>query len=269
MYITLVFFSCFLPSDQLLWLHAGVQEGCYSTRIRCALCWRGIRATNSISLDPVASCRRPDYVGFAGSFVDADVLLLLLVVVLRTSKSLDSVAALWWLMLQHAVHLSMLRCYCSMLLMLAGLLPSLFPDSWELLLAAVSFIPAPRHWHVRLLCSALRIFRTLISEVGHGYLGTLGRKMSWTHSTFFSQCPYGAIIWRHRSICLRFPLTWRKYLRFVIFCTKPASLPRLLRFLSVRQNPQIMSYPWSAVSFSIRFLALRNLGGHHTWSISA
>ena len=124
-------------------------------------------------MDSVASCRGPDSVGVAGSFVDAAVLLLLLVVLLRTSKFLDAVAVLRWLLFQRAVHWSMFCCYCSTMLLLVGLLPSMLTDSRELLLAAVEFLPAPRHWHVRLLCSVLRILWTLMSEVRHRYLGTL------------------------------------------------------------------------------------------------
>ena len=132
--------------------------------------------TNSIRLDPVASCCGPDSVGVAGLFVDAAVLLLLFVVLLCTSKSLDTVAVLRWLLLQRAVILSILRYYCLTLLLLAGLLPLLLPYLRDLLLAAVVFIPSPRHWDVRILCSVIRILRRLISEVGHGSLGNPGRK---------------------------------------------------------------------------------------------
>ena len=229
MYITMVFPSRFLPLDKLLWPHTGVPEGCYSTRIRCVSCWCYIRATSSIRLDPVASCRGSDSVGVAGSFVNAAVLLLLLVVLLRTSKLLDAVTALRWLLLQREIHLWMLCCYCSTLLLLAGLVLSLLPDSRELLYAAVAFLPAPWHWNIWLSCSALRILHTLMSEVRHrsleNFLDRIPRfvRSVLTAAFFDAIVVYACVFhWREGNtydlfFCVRNLRCYRVYCIFYLF----------------------------------------------------
>ena len=177
----------------------------------CVPCWFHIHANNSIHLYLVASCRVPDFVGIVGLLVAAAVLLPLSVAVYRTSIFIDAVPALRWSLLLCTVFVSVLRCYCSTLSLLAYMLLSMWPDLRALLLATVACRPSLRRWCVRLSYSSLRILRTLMPVVRQRSLGTLLRKVFWNISKFCLACPFGATFWRHRSTWRRFPPLWKQY----------------------------------------------------------